>query len=275
MEIVVNPIGGLANRLRAIASGIALSYDRDVRIKEIVWPVNRDLYCRFDELFAPLAGGIKVRNVSALSDLLVYNPPRKKNLFCTPLFQKFRFSSTFFDLEDSSVERLFQLKGGRNPVLIRSGSEFYDFTSQMYRELFIPLPQFVEEAAGRLESADNVIGMHIRRTDNKESIARSPVELFVNKAREELDYYPDRRIYLATDDEPTKLLFAREFGSDRVIFSPSEADRTSEAGIKGALTELLCLSMCNKIYGSYWSSFSEAAALFGAKELECLALQNH
>ena len=48
--------------------------------------------------------------------------------------------------------------------------------------------------------------------------------------------------------------------------------RTTQQGMVDALVDLVCLSRTPKIFGSYWSSFSETAAALG--ETELIVLQN-
>lgn len=50
-RLLISPVGGLANRMRAIASGISLAQNLGVSDVEVAWPVNSDLFCRFEELF--------------------------------------------------------------------------------------------------------------------------------------------------------------------------------------------------------------------------------
>ena len=52
-----------------------------------------------------------------------------------------------------------------------------------------------------LHSHDNIIGIHIRRTDNEMSVRYSPTELFIRKIEEEINVNPTQQLYLATDDK--------------------------------------------------------------------------
>ena len=53
--MTLEPMGGLANRMRVIASGLNLvkNSNRDLNV---IWNLNEDLNCEFDVLFMPIKG---------------------------------------------------------------------------------------------------------------------------------------------------------------------------------------------------------------------------
>ncbi len=260
MDIIINPIGGLANRMRAIASGIALCNEHDFNLKEIIWPINSDLYCPFDKLFEPI-DNIQVKSISNIKNIFLYDEPRKKNFFLSRLFQTDRYCGKILELHSNIYEYINSLNNTKKPLLIQSGGIFYDFTPEVYKNIFIPRKELINEAKQRIQS--NTIGLHIRRTDNLVSIEQSPTDSFIQAINEEIKRDNTATFYLATDDDDVKQQLSSLFGNKRIIFSKLTASRKTEQGIKEAAIELLCLSMCKKILGSYWSSFSEAAALIG------------
>lgn len=277
-RILINPIGGLANRMRAIASGISLAHELEYDYI-IIWYRNWELNARFDEIFKvspELKGRIKYPNT--LEYYLIYSDPRKKNVFITEITSKFYFSKALRDttpeiidwIRNKDYDKIRQLakeslEKGRD-LLIQSGLEFYPYSLESYRHLFAP-SQTIEEKVRQVMASlgGHSIGIHIRRTDNTESIKYSPDELF----EQEMDYaikkQSDIKFYLATDNESTKKKFKERYG-DRVIFNAAKADRGSVSGIVEAATEMIILSKTNKIIGSYYSSFSEAAAALGGNE---------
>ena len=118
----------------------------------------------------------------------------------------------------------------------------------------------------------HTIGLHIRRTDNAESIAKSPTSLFINKVREEIDQHDDTSIFLATDSTAVKKEFIDAFGA-RIITPQEEACRDSISGIRGGVVDLWTLASTQKIYGSAGSSFSPMAASIGGVPLEIMNVQ--
>lgn len=271
------PIGGLANRMRAIVSGLALREQLGIRDCEIIWPVNADLYCEFEGILEPIPD-VTIRNVSAYKDLFIYDVPRKKNLFVPKLLSAFNSEVILSDndflsggtLDDQSQMATVTTATG---VTIRSGLSFYEFDDDFYRRVIRPRPGLYEKACDRIPADRRCIGLHVRRSDNAQSIKFSPLSLFTERIESEFKNDADVCFYLATDDNGIKTQLIGRYGSDKIICSPKRAVRNTKEGILEAMTELLTLSMCERIYGSYWSSYSEAAALLGKAELVQLSIK--
>lgn len=271
------PIGGLANRMRAIVSGLALRGQLGIRDCEIIWPVNADLYCEFEGILEPIPG-VTIRNVSAYKDLFIYDVPRKKNLFVPKLLSAFNSEVILSDNDflgggtldnPARIEKVMTA----TDVTIRSGLSFYEFDEDFYREIIRPTPDLYEMACDRIPAERRCIGLHVRRSDNTQSIKFSPLSLFTERIESEFKNNADVCFYLATDDNGIKTQLISRYGSDKIICSPKRAVRNTKEGILEAMTELLTLSMCERIYGSYWSSYSEAAALLGKTELIQLSIK--
>ena len=123
---------------------------------------------------------------------------------------------------------------------------------------------------GSLARIENkrVIGIHIRRTDNKTSIENSPTDSFKLLMRQLEAENSNTWFYLATDDENLEIELKYKF---KVIPHATFADTKARDNVKSimdAYVDMLCLACCDKIYGSCGSSFSEMAALIGNTELE-------
>ena len=275
-ELIINPIGGLANRMRSIASGISLAEKMNIDHK-IVWPLTDELKCGFDLLFHNARIIKCLDQVSSFRDLCIYDIPRKKNLYMANLLQWKKWDRKLTDDmlpefidNPSALEEIIENGNGR--IIIRSGLSYYPFSDDLYRSLFTPHDIILKDARNRLgEKKENFVGLHIRRTDNATSIIYSPLHLFTEAMDKEIDEDNKVMFYLATDDDRIKRQLKNAYG-DRVIFSNLTADRKTPSGIKEALTELLTLSMCRKIYGSYWRSFSEASAIIGRNPFHKLRL---
>ncbi len=271
-SLVINPIGGIANRLRAIVSGISLADELRVPVK-IVWAVNSDLAAPIDDLlnltvFKGKYNNI-VSNITACKQLFEFDLPRKKNFYLSFLPQMVRYGMMFSDgsrLNPTSDLDLTSLKRALNrnrDILIQSGLEFFEFSDDLYRRMIQPLEHFETEALEVLDGCFDVVGFHIRRTDNEMSIKHSPLEIFFSAIEQEIDQNQNMRFYIASDDQRTKLTFIKRYGTQRVIVSQTKPERNTRAGIHNGFLELIILSKCLKIYGSYYSSFSEAAARIG------------
>lgn len=272
MLLTVNPIGGLANRLRAIAAAIALARDAKCDLR-LVWGVNDELKAAFADLFEMQPFGdmgiAAPESFAPLPYRLLYECPRRKNLYFPTLWQKLKYDERIVDdtprmaaLRDNPAE-LLKLARTRN-LYIQAGTPFYPFDPAVYPKLYIPTAEIARKISAITDRfSPCTIGCHIRRTDNAQSILRSPTELFIESIRREQAAHPDLKVLLCTDDEPTKAQLKALFGQ-AVITSPNRASRSSLAGMKEAVAELYALSRTRKIYGSYYSSFSEAANMLTA-----------
>lgn len=138
--------------------------------------------------------------------------------------------------------------------------------------MFHPVDEVMDVVQRNCDSfSDHTIGVHIRRTDHIISIKESPTELFINAAKSEIDKHNDTKIYLATDDQPTKHEFLSLFG-DRVITMEATAARGNADGIRGGLVDMWTLSRTAQIYGSANSTFSVMASKLEGKRLTVLRL---
>lgn len=274
--IDLNPTGGLANRMRAIASVISFA-DKFNYQSRIIWAKNTDLYAEFSDLFIPEFIPCPVENITATKELFFYDFPRKKNLYLASLFSYRRYDSKISDEKNlinictnNQYDDLNTLiKPSKN--FIKSGLNFYPYYSdELYRSLFHPtryIESEVEKATS--EFTEDTIGIHIRQTDNSMSIKYSPVELFITKIKTTLAAKPTTKFFLATDDYNIKNLLKNKFGSS-IITNDIVISRKTVEGMQNALTEMLALSKTREIWGSFYSSFSEAAATLGNIKLHQL-----
>lgn len=150
-------------------------------------------------------------------------------------------------------------------LFIRTPHQFYEVGEY---EFLHPQKEIKNISANLMAGRSNVIGIHIRRSDNVKSIEQSPTESFINYMKLELLKKDSVSFFLATDSEADRRRVKDIFGDHIITQDKIELSRNSSDGIKSACVDLLCLSWCEKIVGSYWSSFSETAALwYGKKEL--------
>lgn len=291
-RLIINPMGGMANRMRAIASGVSLARDvsrelfagdAQAVMPHFVWLKNWEMNAEFTDIFElPEALVGRMEYPSRLKYGLLYSNPRKKNFYVTALTCR-RFGTVLCDLDKSFCERYDDDDSGKlllrhivdnigrgKSCLIHGCTQYYPFDDGTYSELFRPTAEIAAQVQLRLEQlGPHKIGMHIRRTDNEQAIAHSPDELFIEKINEILAAEPQTRFYLATDDEQVKTRFTARFGN-HIVTGPTKADRNSVDGIKEAAVEMFTLGGTDHIYGSYHSSFSEAAALIGQQPYTAL-----
>ena len=269
------PVGGLANRMKAIDAAVALAQEAHTSLR-IIWFKDFGLNCRFDQLFEPLAQkGVTIKEATWI-DKLIYDRPRRKNFYLPRLFQRILFDTCIYEKEATQLfyrhfDFLSWVRDKKN--YIASCVYFYPQTKRPLFNIFQPCPEIQEQIDACCQSfTSSTIGIHIRRTDNVGSITHSPTHLFIERMHEEINKNEKCLFYLATDSEEEKEQLKSIFGK-RLITSPRAADRNSIRGMKDALAELYILSRTHKILGSMQSSYSETAAQISGIPYELLKKQ--
>ncbi|NDV60035.1 glycosyl transferase [Bacteroides sp. 519] len=270
------PVGGLANRMRAVLAAIALAQDTQSRL-HIIWYRDWALKCRFDQLFQPLnLPGVTLKEATIV-DLILRDRPRRRNFHLPKIFQTLKYDARIYEKDSTRLKRegfdFKQWTVGKKNCYIASWVHFHSTPNTESYKLFVPQPELllqIEEIAEKFTPA--TIGIHIRRTDNAISIDQSPTEQFIQRMNEEIEKNPETTFYLATDSQEDKSLLQQIFG-ERVITSTKKVERNNPLGIQHAVVELYLLSRTSHILGSFQSSYSEAAAYIGNIKCEMIQKQ--
>ncbi|WP_421872905.1 hypothetical protein [Marinoscillum sp.] len=254
--IKIIPVAGLANRMRAIDSALALSLETNQKL-EIIWEMDQLMSCRFEDLFKPIKK-VKITNTRRLP--LIYRKADKRNL-SLPHFLRTIKGYEYFSNERSAA--LVNKKTNLNDLItskktiISSYSRFYP-NPHPY-QAFEPIDELQQQILDHTKAFnEHTVGIHIRRSDNTKSIENSPLSLFEQAIRKELSKNPNASFYLASDCQETKQELLEKFG-DQIATDMSPVSRNSREDIQRALVELYVLSKTSKVFGSYWSSFSDTA----------------
>ncbi len=254
-RIVLQPIGGLRNRLRATASAIDLSQELGAKLT-VIWNANAECNAQWGDLFQPVE---QIDQLRQHSKLLL----RLKSRICPLLRCQKPLPLTKID----DLEEWIATHGKSCRLYIQSFSKFYRPHSESIK-LFIPLPHLQQQI--NFLTQQEQIGIHIRRTDNKKSISESPLSLFETMIQEEINRNHEARFFLATDDLETERQLQNRF-PNRITVQPNKLlDRNNRVAIQNAVVDLFALSRCKKVWGSYWSSFSVEAARIGGIPLTIL-----
>ncbi len=257
------PLGGLCNRMRAMASSVYVAQKLGCPIS-VYWNENKECFAEFSDLFQPVkVEGVSVKTYSRSDFFLAL--ARKRNFYIPGIIRKFIFDKQIVEsqcMDDNEIEKL------QGHIYIISGGFVADCYS--LKALFVPTLE-IQEQINRLRShySENVFGIHIRRTDNRKSIQKNEIDDYLRFMDEKIETYPDVKFYLATDAMDVKQLMINRYG-DRILFHKAILERTSVQGMKDAVVDLWCLSLTKEIIGSYYSSYSETAAELGGIELKIL-----
>jgi hypothetical protein len=166
---------------------------------------------------------------------------------------KNELGSTCYGIGDYLVRSL-----GDRSVFLQTFSRFYYSSSWTPFSPFVPKKSIRDTVNGYY--VENMIGVHIRRTDNQRSIKNAPFEKFVQSMQTEVDIDRDVKFFLATDDPQVEIELKHRFPRRIVTHVKKSVDRNDPNAIRDAVVDLYCLSNCRKLLGTYWSSFSETAS---------------
>lgn len=252
--IIIQPSGGLCNRMRVINSARVLANKRKEKLI-VLWYACAELNCTFEDLFLPTTDFTLI-NIRSLKD------PRKLFL---QLLSRQRFGNddilnnkTDGTLHDDFVADL------KDPAYIFTWEHFYPSSDY---SIYVPTPVLQQRIDALTATfGEHCVGVHIRRTDNAVSMGKSTTEQFVSLMQRELDADPDTIFFLATDDMKEEAFLRQTFPGRILSNQPRTLERDSVAGMHDALLDLYCLSSTRKLIGSYWSSFTDIAADMGGIE---------
>ena len=120
---------------------------------------------------------------------------------------------------------------------------------------------------------EHTYGLHIRRTDNRWAIEHSPISMFCEVIEKKLKDEPDAKFYLSTDD-PETVEFLKTKYENFLIIRPKHYGRENIEAMEDAVIDMWILSKTKSIFGSYFSSFSEMAALLGGRNVLIMKFLN-
>lgn len=271
--IVLEPCAGLANRILAIATGYHLAVETGQSM-EVLWDVDGAVGIAIEELFT-LPEDIKIRKMTKFpyrqkpllrlkSDIVRMYLRRKAELFweCGDTVSVLRMMNQDYLIEQIRDNRLSYIKSFCELTMITDKSIF---------SIFQPAEEILQKGEKVFQKINRqTIGMHIRRTDHVEAISKSPLELFYQKIEEIIRNNEAEQIFLATDDLNVEQKICGMFNGRVFCYHGKKFGRDSKNGMQDGLIDMLALSKCREIYGSYGSTFSKIASYLGNCELYVL-----
>jgi hypothetical protein len=230
MVLTIHVLAGMGNRLRAMISAICWAEDRDMSLR-VVWDAN-DPACmaRFESLFER----------SSL--------PRWVTVDMGPMEGESVMILSPQDMETHA-----------KATHISSYGQFYQKDPERwlrYLRALRPVPSLIPNHPYLNSGA---VGVHIRRGDHTKAKKFSPINAFISAMD---THSPDTVFIVATDSNTDKKIITDKY-NQRVWFPATSLSRMTQKGMNDAVTDFIALSRCKKILGSYNSSFSELAAMYG------------
>jgi hypothetical protein len=278
--IVTQPIGGLGNRLRVLASALVLAEIMDRRVL-LVWIRNPCCKGDYADLFEPtplfdvaspgttrwMAHLMRAIPVPAMLLPVASGFGRNVATIDGARLVDLRFRVQPSELDAHPVIHLAGIHWDFMPAGMPADA-YAEAVSRVLKQLRPSAP-----IARRLfDIPSPKVGVHIRHgEDSPDAVRISSLERFVQKMESCLAEAPATKFFLATDRPDIEAGLRDRFG-DRILSSPKASHGRDRTGLHDALVDLFMLSRCDRILGSYWSSFSEYAALLGGVEMEVIGV---
>lgn len=267
--IIIEPCAGLGNKLLGLSSAFSVAQELN---RELVVMWKREVGCnvRAEELFDLPMQVIEISENG-------YSKEPIAHLRGNQLKKKWRGKASRF-LECGDVEDIKKKEGfagilkviEKEPVIyLKSFGPICELDAASFS--FLKPSANIEKKGSPLFSQldANTVGVHVRRTDHTEAIANSPLSLFIRRMQNEVELNPKTGFFVATDDETVKAELREGLPGIKLIFNESGIiDRNSKEGLEDAFIEMLSLSRCRKILGSFNSTFSLIPSYIGNIPLE-------
>lgn len=256
-RVIIIPMEGLCNRMRVMASGVTIARHFHART-EVYWNRTANCACQFADLFEPVrADDVEVREGGGLLHAIA----SRYNLWVPLALRRVRYGQVVRCFDMNSMGNIYDRVHDVEDLVLESHSQMAALSD--VGELFVPRKDIRNEINRTTASfGNNVVGVHVRRTDNALSKAHSPLETFMERMESEVQADDSVRFFLATDDVTVRDGLSSLFGG-RLMYRDNKPDRSSEQGMRDALVDLYSLSRTRKVLGSYWSSFSAMASEIG------------
>ena len=225
----------MANRLRAMISAICWAEDRGLSL-HVIWSAN-DPACmaRFETLFER----------SSL--------PRWVTVDMGPMMGE---AITVLSPDDMAAHA--------DAIKIRSYGHFYQKDPVRWLRYLRALRPVTSNVPNHPFFTQKAIGVHIRRGDHMKARERSPASAFIKA----MDAEPADTVFVVATDSNTEKALINERYKGRIWFPATSLSRMTQKGMDDAVSDFMALARCKRILGSYASSFSELAALYGDVPLE-------
>lgn len=234
-KIIAACPAGLGNRIKCMVSIIKKGG------KHIYWPLNNACGCKFKELFQPIITEV-----------------RKNEIDNMEINKSWKFINSNDNELDFQYHKLTQ-------------SDINEFLP--YFKYIIPAQDiqdivwaFMNKYKDSFDKGE-VVGVHIRKGDYKVSFDGrqhiSTEDKFIKEIARLLKINSNYRFLLCTEDKETEDKFKKTFNKGTIICFPKKfRNRNEPNAIKEAFVDMLLLSKCPIIIGTFLSTFTEVAWWF-------------
>lgn len=264
-KLSIIPRAGLGTRIKAMASGMQIAKELEV-VPTIYWNATGNCKARFSDLFPPPSTCKIVENRGLLHSI----PDKRRNLNTSKLLQYLNYDQCIYNFNgwnapDDWNDIMQEIHPQTRSLLICS---CYVMRQHPWIGAWLHPSEELQKVieSETINYGAYTVGLHVRGTDNVAARELSTLAKFIEQIEAEMSLHPEVKFYLATDEPMVKKELKARYGN-LILTTEAELSRSTVNGMKCAVVEMFCLSRCNKIYGSYYSTFSDVAAQLGQVEL--------
>ncbi len=259
--IIIEPQGGLVDRLLAIASAKAYARDKKKRLI-LLWVSDPLCNCRYSRLFQVQKEFSHIIEIKAgfLTDVF-----KKSLVSYFSMFPNFFLDSDRMDRWRPEIRVVYKsvrdfLSGVHdyNNVYLRTSGSFYQ--SAFYRPYRDLVPAASIENKIKCYDTRDKVGVDLMLAANKNTVDALLLERMVACIQKEIETNPGAQFFVATDDPSSRADLTQLFSGQITDSGPIPADRHSPDAVQDQVVDLFCLADCRKIIGSASSSFLTVAA---------------
>ncbi|KAA8492196.1 hypothetical protein FVE85_3634 [Porphyridium purpureum] len=279
--LIMHVMHGLGNRMRALSSGMAFA-KATRRGLLVVWEPDSHLQTSMDLLF-------NMSNVAVISSL---KPkwPFTNEVQWDKAWEKV-VSYNYMEAEGDGAVKGKKVVNRKGSVIYFKGayvmeSGYAGWTDENKAVKSLRPHDAVLAYMAQFDELDfsNMVGMHIRSRDLSHDIpgvdpvreygeeqtrvlnewrSKASVQAFARKLQSELQTNTAATFFVAADDKDIPLQLQEQFGSTRVFTLKRDCDSRALMCMRYAVADLYLLARTKEIWGSGWSSFTEAAVRLG------------
>lgn len=263
-KFIIHAQFGLTNRLRALASAYVFA-QKSQRELILVWEPDLHCDCVFGDLFHLPDFEVKDTLDTPLEGFAIYNCMETEGNDPLPF------------VENQSSKDIYVKT--YNPVQ----SSLSDRKAEDHFLKALKPADEVSILINQISGISSKIGIHLRQQGRKDGVAwESPGGQWTDESQRELDFaramgheayfiseieeilkdQPDAKFFVAADKVHVAKGLEERF-PNKVVYLNRELNDRSLESIRYGLTDLLLLSRCESILGTYFSSFSEMAERMG------------
>lgn len=267
--IVSNNIGGLANRMKSIASGYRIANHTNIKLM-IKWDIldnyntqTHILNCPFSKLFQ---NRNVIDNIPDINNIGLYNS------HCLAIFDSDTISQNF-NTFSSNCKKQFTKSDKLNRNIDFMYNEIPDKIKKEYIDYFQKLQPtyYILNEIGNFSKKfnDKTVSVHIRSWNRNGEAGRREDLFNITKWEDKMDNFSnDYQFYLSSDSKEVINYFIKnEKYKDRILIYDRQTNldksRDFPEGIVEDLIELYLLSKNKIIIGSHFSTFTEVAWYLG------------